>query len=432
LIDNDIYRGIVAAEVDFHEASGLDSRQSVSIPPYRRHAKLLEFSLSRGADHGRVSQIGPVFGIQTHADEIAVSTAYNLEIMGLLFDEIDWTFSQSEEGQFQTRAAEMFGGTSTGALAQPGLRAAIQRVADRPIGVVLDEVWRVIRDERGEWPDATFHSSLSPAEYGRRQANLLLNSGLLVPTLDLECAHCRVVSRVNPNDLAVTIQCEFCGEESRLALSLALKKPVWRYRLAAHLAAEKINAFLPVMAASSVLSGLFHVEGPPPSHILGLKVARPGREPIEADIAMILHEEQWTVVLGEVKSHHAIDANDVENLFSLQRALGAKNVPCILLFATLKQRFSADERELIRSAVEREKSIVTRLHQTIPLMPLMLTARDMSVPNLHDDHPWHWGTVGHRTFGTAVESCKRNLGLVSFAFANEPPYHPTYEWSETP
>ena len=431
LIDNDIYQGVVAAEVDFHAASGLDPRLSVSVPPYRRHAKLLQSSIPRGADHGRVSRVGPVFGIQTHVDEVAVPTAYNLDIMALLFDEVDWTFSQSEEGQFQTRAAEMFGGALTGALAQPGLRAAIQRVADRPIGVVLDEIWQVIRDERGDWPDPVFESSLSPSDYGRLQAHLLLNSGLLVPTLDLECTHCRVVSRVDPNDLAVTIQCEFCGEESRLALSLALKKPKWRYRLAAHLAVEKINAFLPVMAASSVLAGLFHVEGPPASHIFGLKVTRPDGEPIETDIAMVLHEEQWTVVLGEVKSHHSIDANDVENLFSLQRALAAKNVACILLFATLNQCFSADERDLIRSAIEREKRIVTRLYQTIPLMPLVLTVRDMSLPNLHDDHPWHWGKPEHRTFGIALESCKRNLGLVSVGFANEPPYHPTYAWSET-
>ncbi len=431
LKDNDIYQGIVAAEVEFHEASGLDPRLSVAIPPFRRHAKLLQPSLARGADHARVSRAGPVFAIQTHADEVLVPTAYNLEIMGLLFDQADWSFSQSNEGQFQTRAAEMFGGALSGALAQPGLRAAIRRASDRPIGVVLDEIRRVIKEERGDWPDPVFGSSQSPAEYARRQANLLLNSGLLIPTLDVECAHCRVVSRVNPNDLAVTMQCEFCGDESRLALSLALTKPRWRYRLAAHLAAEKINAFLPVMAASSVLAGLFHVEGPPPSHIFGLTVTRPGNEPTEVDIAMILHEEHWTVVLGEVKSHHSIEADDINHLFSLQRALAAKKVPCILLFATLKQSFSPDEQELIRSAVEREKATISRQYQSLPLMPLLLTERDMSLPNLHNDHPWHWGTPGQGVVGIALESCKRNLGLASVRFEAGEQHGLTYEWSDT-
>lgn len=427
---NGNFQGVVAAEVDFHEASRLDPRLSAAIAPHRRHSKLLELSLSREADHVRASPVGPVFGIQSHADEVFVPMVYNIENIGLLFDEDDWRFSQSNDGHFQTRAAEMFGGALSGALAQPGLRAAIHSVAGREIGVVWDQIWRAVTDNRGEWPDQIFGASLTPNDYGKRLAQQLLNTGLLIPTLDVECSHCRVVSRVSPNDLGTIIQCEFCGEESKLALSLTLSKPTWRYRLAAHLPVEKISAFLPVMAAASVLASLFHIEGPQASHVLGLEVTRPGCKPMEVDVAMVLHEAQWTVVLGEVKSHYPIDANDIENLFSLQRALAAKNVRCITLFATLKESFSADEREFLRSAVEREKSTVSHGYQRLPLMPLLLTERDMSLPNHHEDHPWRWGAPAEGIFGTAIESCKRNLGLVSATFGAENRHSPIYEWSD--
>ena len=409
LANDDIGPGIVAAEVDFHEASGVDPRLSVSIPPYRQHAQLFGRALVRGSNEVRVSRVGPVFGVQANADEISIPLPYNLDIMHKLFDDSTVSVTQSNEGQFQMRAAEMFGGATVGFFAQPGLRSAVMRVADRTIGVTLDELRQIITRDRGEWPYGILREDFSVSDYSRHQSNILLNSGLLVPTLDVECTHCRVVSRVNPDDLAANVLCEFCGEESRLALSLALTKPRWRYRLAAHVAAEKIRAFLPAMAAAGVLSDFQHVEAPPPSHVFGLTVTQYGKHPIEADIATILHEDRWTVVLGEVKNHHPIDANDVENLKSLQILLSSKGVPCVVLFATLKDTFSEDEKGIIRASIDRMRTTTTRRGRAVTLAPLVLTKRDMSLHPLHEDHPWRWGELGDGVFGIALESCKRNL-----------------------
>lgn len=410
LAERSIGPGIVAAEINFHGTIGLDPRMTPSVPPYRQHSSLLNRALARHAHQVRVSKAGPVFGVQANQDEIGVPLVYNLVVMEKLFDACAEKVSQSNEGQFQMRAAEMFGGAMSDALSQPGIRAAINRVADSPVGITLDEIRQIIDGNRGEWPDAILRGETSPKEYVQRQTGALLNSGLLIPTLDVECAHCRVVSRVDPDDLATNVHCEFCGEESRLALSLSMAKPRWRYRLAAHVLPEKIRAFLPVMAAASVLGSMQHVEGPPPSHVFGLTISLRGKRPVEVDIATILHEDSWTVVLGEVKGYHDIDANDVSNLLSLQGNLIANGIPCAILFATLKDEFSEKEKEHIQRAVDRETRVTTRRGQSLPFMPLLLTNRDMSVHQMHEDHPWRWGEPGDGIFGIAVESCRRNLG----------------------
>lgn len=103
-----LFPGIVAAEIDFHEASGVDPRLTVSLPPYRRHAKLIDRQ-GYGADQVRISSVGPVLGVQANLDDISVLNAYQLDVMQLLFDDDKVVVGQSDEGKFQTRAAELFG-----------------------------------------------------------------------------------------------------------------------------------------------------------------------------------------------------------------------------------------------------------------------------------------------------------------------------------
>src|SRR5690606_32774753 len=102
--------GIVAAEVELHQVLGLDPRLTASIPPYRRHAALLEHVRGSGqADHFRVSMQGMVFGVDAESDHVPVPFVYNLDVMQTLFGD-GVSVTQSELGKFQTRAAEKFGG----------------------------------------------------------------------------------------------------------------------------------------------------------------------------------------------------------------------------------------------------------------------------------------------------------------------------------
>lgn len=424
-----IYAGMVAAEIDFHEASGVDPRLTLAIPPHRRHAALIDRP-GYDADQVRISSVGPVFGVQAHLEDLSVPNVYQLDVMQLLFDDENVVVGQSDEGKFQTRAAELFGGPLTGHLAQPGVRAAIQESGTRTAGVTLPHLKNVILSQRGDWPDPLRAHHQTPQQYAEQQAHLLLSSGMLVPYLHIQCHECRIALRLSPEKLGTTVECEFCGADVQLALALALTKPEWRYRLAGHLSASRVEAFLPAMAASAVLGGMCHVEAPPASHVFGLEVQLPNRRQVEVDVAMIMHEDGWLVVLGEVKNHKPIDSNDVENLFALCAALIDKEIPAIPMFATFNEAFSAEEQKVIRATMDSTPLAVSLGGRQMPLTPLLLTRRDMSLPHYHDDHPWRWSepVSGTGIVGIALESNKRNLGLLNVTWTEDIGRRPQFEW----
>jgi hypothetical protein len=406
------FQGVIGAEIQIREASDLDPRLTVSYPPYRRHAGLLNGVLGGSAEHFRTSSVGPVLAVQPGTDEVALPLAYNLEVMRLMFDDPAIKTSQSDEGKFQSRAAEMFGGPMSGVLTQPGIRAGIERLSERG-GLTLQELQNYIELKRGDWPDPIRAYQTSARDYAIRETNRLLGSGFLVPLLDVQCTYCRVVSKVNPSDLAAVVRCEFCQEDFPLALALALSKPKWLYRFAAHLAPEKVKAMLPAVATLSVLATFNRQGSAPLAHVLGLEVTLPDHRPIEVDVATIL-DDSWTLVLAEVKNRNQIDLNDVENLFALQRRILDTMSTCIVALSTLKDEFSADEVATIREVISRDPTWVTIHRQRVPLVPLLLTGPDLSRPWMHDEHPWRWQSPGSGKgiFGAAFESLKRHAGLL--------------------
>lgn len=432
--------GVAAVQLAIYNAQGLDPRSTAQLPPYRRHGKLLEKLIGTvDVDHVHVTAEGDgvVVGHQASRDEVPLGFPSHLEGIQALFDEESLKVAQSDDGKFQTRAAEMLGGPFDALLVQPGLRAVITRAAGSPTGLTLQQLHSTLRDNRGAWPDGLF-SKMTPQEYAVNVTNQLLYSGLFVPMLDVHCSYCRVESQVSPRDLDAIIRCEFCGEEFKLALSLSLSrnKSKWRYRLASHLSPEKVKALLPALATMSMMGQLTSTEGHPNVHAFGVTFTWAGRDPIEADIVAYLGRPTWVTVLGEVKTSNRIDDNDIRNLEHLQRRLDEKGVRSLLLFATLKDEFASAEVEVLQAFVERCTHTTTAHNVVVPRLPLLLTAKDLSLPWAHDDHPWRWGDNNRHhegIFGTAIESCQRNLGLVSSSLARvDGKGTAEFEWDDRP
>jgi hypothetical protein len=64
-------------------------------------------------------------------------------------------------------------------------------------------------------------------------------------------------------------------------------------------------------------------------------------------------------------------------------------------------------------------------------MPLVLTGGDVSLPWGSEAHPWRWNSRQEAPglFGTAIASCRRNLGLASYAPASTESWDTfAYEW----
>jgi hypothetical protein len=412
---NHFARGMVAAQVELRTVRGQDPRFTTQITPFRRHAALFQhlpfFDI---VDRIRPSYEGLVLGLDASGQDVRVPFAYNVDVLRLLFDDESVKVDQSDVGKFQTRAADKFGGPFSGVFSQPGVRKAIMLAAGKAAGVTFSHLREVIEKNRGSWPDAVMESRVTPREYATRALNGLFQSGLFVPTLKIHCSHCRVESFVTADQLGSTMTCEFCGAQFNLALSHGLSQPEWRYRLAAHLRADQVEALLPALATTSMLSQVSHLGEEPVALALGLRVSI-GRESIEVDIAAFLPDPEWLAVLGEVKNSNRIDMKDVGNLELLRTKLRSKGVRCLLLFATLKDKFTIEEISALRGVVERSEWVQTARGQMLPDVPLVLTGPDVSHHYWDKDHPWRWERQSHAgIFDTALESCKKNLGLKSF------------------
>jgi len=410
--------GVVAAEVDLHRVSGQDPRFTSSLPPFRRHSDLLKPALAWShTDQGRVSVAGQVAGVDASREHAPYSFVLNLDVLHRLFDDDAVKISQSDVGRFQTRAAEKFGGPFSGLLNQPGVRSAVLLAAGERDGVPLPHLREVVERDRGGWPGP--FPSVSPKDYAEQKVNVLLHSGLFVPVLKVHCSHCRVERWASADELSSTMVCEFCGESFLLALSHALVRPKWHYRLAAHLPPKQVQALLPAMAVTSLIGQFRHVEEPPLAHVLGLEVEFPDRK-LELDVAIYVPDHDWLLVIGEVKGGNRIDSNDVENLELVATRLSKKDVRCLELFATLKGHLTEEEITILRRRVERSTMISTTRGNGLPNMPLVLTGPDLSQTFDAEDHPWRWDSKNYSGLhGTAVTSCERNLGLIRYSVRSD-------------
>jgi hypothetical protein len=408
--------GMVAVEVDVHNVTGLDPRSVASLPPLRRFGRLLERMALGHAHEVRINAAGDgvVLGVAARNDEVPVGFVYHLDGISTLLDDESVKVAQSEDGRFQTRAAQMLGGPAGNFLTQPGVRTLIEKAGRSATGLPLQQLKSEVLNNRGAWPDKLTAFRTSPAEYAEGVVNQLLYSGLFVPMLDAHCSHCRVDMQVSPRDLDATIQCEFCGETFRLALSLALSKSRWRFRLASHLGPEKVKALLPALATSSLLNQFSVRSGAAGPHAFGVEFRFPGNRRMEADIVTWLSYPDYAVAVAEVKNGNWIDGNDIQNLEDLQTRFDRAKVRSVLVFSSLKAALAPEERDVLRALVERASWTSTALGAQVPRVPLVLTSRDLSIPWDDDNHPHRWESPGGTggVFATAVESCKRNLGLV--------------------
>ena len=70
----------------------------------------------------------------------------------------------------------------------------------------------------------------------------------------------------------------------------------------------------------------------------------------------------------------------MHNLEELQRRLDGKRVRSVLTFATLKDRLAPEEVAPLRGLVQRAADVQTAFGVTVPRLPLVLTAKDLSLP----------------------------------------------------
>jgi hypothetical protein len=196
--------------------------------------------------------------------------------------------------------------------------------------------------------------------------------------------------------------------------------PKWVFRLAGHLSETQVQAMIPALAVLGQLSHLSGLQGGIDCSELGLMVAFEGKS-VEADIAAYLRSPIPITILGEVKSRNRIDVNDIANLEWLQDKLSSNGLDSLILFATTKNAFGPEETVALRSHCEARAVALQVRRSMTPRLPLVLTGKDLFLPWMNDDHIGRWArkSPALAIHGTALESCRRNLGLESWRFEED-------------
>jgi hypothetical protein len=328
-------QGMVAAEIDVHEVRGQDPRFTSAVPPLRKQASLLlavtvvgDVACERVTDDGVLVAVRPSSGL------VPVPFVYRLEVFSALFDDAGVEVDQTANGRFQQRAAQVLGGEFTQLFNQPGLRAAVEVIARRDRGAPFAQARNEVLNNRGEWPDLLSRRGRSDMEYANGTIRGFLHTGLVVPIVDVQCGYCRIESQLTADELRTVNVCEFCGHSTNWALSMALKNPEWKYRLASHMTLDKARDLMAVLSTASTVAQANVNTGADICAVLGLQIQLPGRQPVEIDFAAYFRHPTGAVVIGEIKGHKPIDANDVANLEAVQNFLESKNVTTIVLLGT--------------------------------------------------------------------------------------------------
>lgn len=142
------FPGMVAADMWIWGAERQDPRLTAKLPPYPAQRRVLSDSL-RQSDirQARVSEKGVVLGVKATDQLVPFSLTYKSAAITALFGDVKT--SQSQDGRFQTRAAEMLGGATAATLNQPGVAAALLKVAASPAGLPYQQIRNLIESERG-------------------------------------------------------------------------------------------------------------------------------------------------------------------------------------------------------------------------------------------------------------------------------------------
>ncbi|MFB7249062.1 hypothetical protein ACFCYX_42365 [Streptomyces populi] len=401
--------GFLVADISLDSVTGLAPDMVVAMPAARELSPLVDARefltqrIHRATDDGRA--------VAVRADDRTVSVrAVNAtSIIETLMNGEGWKFQQTGNGKFSTRLIEKLGGSYSYVANQPSVRTALMKASASHAGLPFAALLSYAKRQRGAWPGVL--SGTSRDEYPALVIRHLLARKALQPFLPIRCPECTVEMTVSPEDLRSEFSCELCGAQFPLGLALGMHvRNDWSYKIAGNIAPDRLGETLPVMATVSILSGYRSTSANYP-YALGVSVDSPHGK-FEVDVVMALAESHPPlIVIGEVKSYmDSVTAEDLEHLRFLQSHLRAKNIDCYIMVATLRDELPDETVDALKAFCENIPSSFSP--RILPILPIVLTGKNLSVPQFHDDSPWEWQDPGTRLSGLALESCRRNIGLL--------------------
>ncbi len=419
--------GFVIADVAVSSVTDLTPDLTMVAPAARSLDPLVDTNDMITQRVHRVTHQGRAVAVRADNETVELAPISAFGVIQNLMSGPGWSYRQTDGGRFSTRLIERLGGGFQYIANQPAVRAMLTKTAASHGGLPMSALLSYAKQYRGAWPDSRL-SRASMQEYATNIARYLLSRKALHPILPLRCPECTAKVAVRPEDLRSDHTCDLCGSQTPLGLALSMNvRNDWSFRLPADIPPEKLSETLPVMAVLSILGGhLGHSADTP--YALGVEVESPD-EKFEVDLVMVLSGSYPpTMIIAEVKSFRdVVSSDDLSHLCKLQQHLRSKGVDCYIIAATLREELPSETVMALRSVCENTpRSIGTRV---LPILPIVLTGRNLSVPYMHENNPSSWLEVDKGLSSIAVESCRRHLGMtdISYRSVGERKWVPTWQ-----
>lgn len=418
----DVPTRIVAAQVGISRETGLGPDHAFALPNARKLSPLLDPFVGYPELFSRPAAEGRVTGVSCSAEEFYIRAVPTHSVIDTMLKGSNWTTSRSPNGRFATQLIRLLDGPHSGAGNQPAVRWVLDTAARSPHGKTIAALISSARRAQGAWPNSIFNKEQSTREYPAQVVRYLLARKILRPVLPVECPECATTAYLAPEGLATDYSCDMCGKANPLGYILSLTQDAtWHYTTASTLTAGQIAETMPIMAAVNVLHAFFpHAAGGDIPYVLGLQVNEKKAWNCELDIALLADDRGApTVIIGEVKSYRdPISEADLVNLAKVQQYFRSEGFECVILAATLRERIEGEELLALRRACEQSpEHSVDRFAGHRPVLPLILTAKELSAPEHTEHHPTRWGV--YDLLERAEHSCRRNLGLAHMDYLGQ-------------
>jgi len=427
---------IVAAQLEISRESGLGPGKTFAVPNARKLSPLLDSHGNYPEVFNRPAAEGRVMGVSVGAEQVYIRAVPTETVISAMLDGSNWTTSRSPSGRFATQLIRLLDGPHSAAGNQPAVRWVLDLAARSPYGRPFPALIKSAQKARGAWPNSIFDREQADREYPGRIVRYLLARKILRPVLPVECPECATTAYLAPESLTTDYSCDMCGKVHPLGLILSLKNQVpWHYKTASTLTADQIAETMPIMAAVNVLHTFFRITGGGDlPHVLGLKITEGKSWECEVDLALLADDRGAPlVIIGEIKSYRdSVSEADLANLAKVQHYLRSEGLECVILAATLHERIEGEELQALRRACEQSPDrSVERFASLRPVLPLVLTAKELSAPEHTEHHPNRWGV--YDILERAEQSCRRNLGLANMQYLGEAAGSSwEFSWAEEP
>lgn len=401
------------ASIDVFSEEGLPEGITFAPPPLRALQPELRWTVNVAADVVRATSDGPALSVEWGAQEVSVGPVMAESLCHRLLERAGFVAEASDAGLWSGRILEILGGSRSFLTAQPAVRETLEKCA-RASGANTEELRGAIHRLGGSWKD--HHEKWRPrglsypdavlTELGARRA--------IEGRLAFTCRSCGLGQQAPADEITDLVICADCDAQSALVAEI-IHGAHWRLKTRSLLTATRLRSVFPIGAALALLGqygGGLRTRGVP--YALGVNLER-GDESFEIDFAVFVIDERGpALIIGEAKSGRRLDEADIRNLTTLQDAVRALGVECYIAFAYSRERLSADEVTLLRSAAERGLATIgpDRGRGGQLNLPLCLSQAMLTQPPDDDSHPFRSTHPTRWSVGAlAYWTCEVALGL---------------------